>query len=112
MIRMPGSGAVGPLGPVQDRARRCRACGGITKRSGRRSRPARSRAKLVDHGADDRLSRPDAASLGHGVHRYYFRLYALNTRLTVESGLTKKAILNEMGRHILGEGQLMGTYQR
>ena len=50
--------------------------------------------------------------VGHGVHRYYFRLYALNTRLTVESGLTKKAILNEMGRHILGEGQLMGTYQR
>jgi hypothetical protein len=50
--------------------------------------------------------------VGHGVHHYHFRLYALDTRLTVESGLTKQALLDEMGRHILGEGHLTGTYQR
>ena len=50
--------------------------------------------------------------VGHGVHRYYFRLYALNTKLAAESGLSKTALLNAMSRYVLGEGRLMGTYQR
>lgn len=50
--------------------------------------------------------------LGHGVHRYYFRLYALELQMAVESGWDKKALLNVIGEHILDEGVLMGTYQR
>jgi Raf kinase inhibitor-like YbhB/YbcL family protein len=49
---------------------------------------------------------------GHGVHHYYFKLYALKAHLAVESGLTKKAILQEIGDHVLAEGVLMGTYER
>ncbi len=49
---------------------------------------------------------------GHGVHRYFFRLYALSAELAVEPGLDKSALLEKMSVDILGEGQLIGTYQR
>ena len=49
---------------------------------------------------------------GHGVHHYYFKLYALEAHMVVEPGLEKKAIMEEIGDHILAEGVLMGTYQR
>lgn len=49
---------------------------------------------------------------GHGVHHYYFKLYALDTPLPDEPGLTKKSIVERLDDHILAEGVLMGTYQR
>jgi Raf kinase inhibitor-like YbhB/YbcL family protein len=49
---------------------------------------------------------------GHGRHRYFFKLYALRSKLTVQPGLSKKQLLAAMAGQILGEGQLMGTYQR
>ena len=45
-------------------------------------------------------------------HRYYFKLYALDTELDLEPGLDKDALLQAMQGHILAEGRLMGTYQR
>jgi Raf kinase inhibitor-like YbhB/YbcL family protein len=50
--------------------------------------------------------------LGHGVHHYYFRLYALELQMVVEPGWDKKSLLNVISEHVLGEGVLMGTYQR
>jgi len=47
-----------------------------------------------------------------GTHRYYFKLYALDTVLTLESGSTKAQLLAAMKGHILAEGQLMGRYKR
>jgi Raf kinase inhibitor-like YbhB/YbcL family protein len=49
---------------------------------------------------------------GHGTHRYFFRLYALEAKLSVEPGLIKTALLQEMHDHVIAEGCLMGTYQR
>jgi len=49
---------------------------------------------------------------GHGPHRYFFRLYALNAPVAAEPGDTKKLLLEQMSGHVLGEGQLMGTYER
>jgi Raf kinase inhibitor-like YbhB/YbcL family protein len=49
---------------------------------------------------------------GHGVHHYYFKLYALDAPLEVEPGLQKKALLGKMEGHVLAQGELMGTYQR
>jgi Raf kinase inhibitor-like YbhB/YbcL family protein len=49
---------------------------------------------------------------GHGVHHYYFKLYALDVPLTAEPGLDKKALIEIMNDHVLAEGVLMGTYQR
>jgi Raf kinase inhibitor-like YbhB/YbcL family protein len=47
-----------------------------------------------------------------GTHRYYFKLCALDTLLTLESGSTKAQLLAAMKGHILTEGQLMGKYKR
>ena len=47
-----------------------------------------------------------------GTHRYYFKVYALDNILTLESGSTKAQLLKAMDGHILGEGQLMGRYKR
>ncbi|HEY0407227.1 MAG TPA: YbhB/YbcL family Raf kinase inhibitor-like protein [Pyrinomonadaceae bacterium] len=47
-----------------------------------------------------------------GSHRYYFKLYALDAELPLEPGATKEQLLQAMEGHIVGEGQLMGKYQR
>jgi Raf kinase inhibitor-like YbhB/YbcL family protein len=49
---------------------------------------------------------------GHGTHRYFFKLYALEAKLVISPGMDKKGLLEEIKGHVLGEGQLMGTYQR
>jgi Raf kinase inhibitor-like YbhB/YbcL family protein len=45
-------------------------------------------------------------------HRYFFKLYALNLKLDLKPGVLKQDIERAMAQHIIGEGQLMGTYQR
>jgi Raf kinase inhibitor-like YbhB/YbcL family protein len=47
-----------------------------------------------------------------GTHRYYFKLYALDTPLNLSSGATKKQVLKAMENHIIGQVQLMGKYKR
>lgn len=49
---------------------------------------------------------------GHGPHRYFFRIYALDAKLSTEPGATKSALLADMKGHIIAEGQLVGTYER
>jgi Raf kinase inhibitor-like YbhB/YbcL family protein len=45
-------------------------------------------------------------------HRYFFKLYALDTDLPLKPGAAKRDLLHAMEKHILAEGQIMGTYQR
>ncbi|NLF31157.1 MAG: YbhB/YbcL family Raf kinase inhibitor-like protein [Planctomycetes bacterium] len=47
---------------------------------------------------------------GHGVHRYRFRLYALDEPLIASPGLDKAGLLSAMQGHILGTAELVGTY--
>ena len=47
-----------------------------------------------------------------GTHRYFFKLYALDTALDQEAGITKDQLLKAMEGHVLAEGQLMGKYSR
>ena len=49
---------------------------------------------------------------GHGVHHYHFKLYALDAPLGLEPGLDKHELMNAMSGHILGHGELVGTYER
>ncbi len=49
---------------------------------------------------------------GHGVHRYFFRLYALKEKLALEPGQDKNALVDAMSGHVLAEGQLVGTFAR
>jgi hypothetical protein len=45
-------------------------------------------------------------------HRYFFKLYALDTLLALEAGASKADVEKAMRGHILAQGQLMGTYGR
>lgn len=47
-----------------------------------------------------------------GTHRYYFKVYALDTEINLKAGITKTKLLKAMKKHILAEGQLMGKYSR
>jgi Raf kinase inhibitor-like YbhB/YbcL family protein len=47
-----------------------------------------------------------------GTHRYFFKLYALDTVLNLQPGATKAELLRAMEGHILAQGQLMGKYRR
>jgi hypothetical protein len=46
------------------------------------------------------------------AHRYYFKVYALDSLLTLQDRPNKEELLAAMRGHILAQGQLMGTYQR
>src|SRR3990172_9628334 len=45
-----------------------------------------------------------------GTHRYIFKLYALDTKLGLEKGVTKQELLSKIQRHILEETELTGKY--
>ena len=47
-----------------------------------------------------------------GEHRYFFKVYALDTSLKLPEGSTKKEVLETMKGHILSTGELIGTYKR
>lgn len=45
-------------------------------------------------------------------HRYFFKLYALDTQLPAKQRATKKDVEAAMQGHALATAELMGTYQR
>jgi len=47
-----------------------------------------------------------------GSHRYFFKLFALDKKLSLKPGARKEDLLKEIKGHVLGEAQLMGTYKR
>ena len=50
---------------------------------------------------------------GHGPHRYYFRLYALDVAsLGLAAGAKRRDLDRAMRGHVLAEAQYMGRYER
>ena len=48
-----------------------------------------------------------------GTHRYFFKLYAVDTEVVdLDPGATKDEVLVAIKGHVLAEGQLMGRYSR
>ncbi len=47
-----------------------------------------------------------------GMHRYFFKLYALDKKLDLEEGCRKKDLIKAMDGHILAKAELIGLYQR
>lgn len=47
-----------------------------------------------------------------GIHRYFFKLYALDTLLNLKQRVAKKELLDAMEGHILALTELVGKYQR
>ena len=62
----------------------------------------------------------DSGKIGYGGpcpprgsnHRYFIKIYALDTQLDLKAGATKAQMENAMKGHILAQGQLMGRYGR
>lgn len=73
--------------------------------------------KTLENGAKQGIN--DFPKIGYagpcppsGTHRYYFKLYALDTEIDLDAGATKRELLKAIKGHILAEGQLMGRYKR
>lgn len=63
--------------------------------------------------------RNDSGEIGYlgpcppsGTHRYYARLFALNTELKLAPGATKNQLSHAMLTHVLERADLMGIYTR
>ena len=56
--------------------------------------------------------RGPAPPKGHGTHHYHFKLYALDAALALAPGLDKAQLLKAISGHVLGHGELVGTYAR
>ncbi len=75
-------------------------------------------AASLDNGA--RQGTNDFRRLGYGgpcpppgkPHRYFFKLYALDTRLDLKPGAPRSALEQAMKGHILAQAAWMGTYER
>jgi len=77
-------------------------------------------AKVDELPTGGRQGRNDFRRIGYGgpcpppgkPHRYFFKLYALDKKLNLKSGMSKREIEQAMQGHILGQTELMGKYQR
>ncbi len=47
-----------------------------------------------------------------GTHHYYFKIYALDTILTLEKGAIKQTVKDAIKGHIIAFGTLMGKYSK
>ncbi|MCG3199428.1 MAG: hypothetical protein GHCLOJNM_03943 [bacterium] len=73
--------------------------------------------KTLENGAVHGLN--DFKKLGYGgpcppsgTHRYFFKVHALDRKLGLPSGATKKDVEKAMEGHVLAMGQLMGKYKK
>jgi Raf kinase inhibitor-like YbhB/YbcL family protein len=84
-------------------------------------------ARMLRQGVHSAVDLPAGAHLGRndwnkpawggpcppvGRHRYVFTLYALDTTLGSRGPLTRRDLEVAMKGHVLGKGELVGTYER
>ena len=50
--------------------------------------------------------------VGHGVHHYYFWLYALDKELDLEPGIMREQLLEAISNYVIEQARLIGVYQR
>ena len=47
-----------------------------------------------------------------GTHRYFFKVYALDTKLDLEEGVDKKDLEDAMEGHVIASAELIGLYKK
>lgn len=50
--------------------------------------------------------------VGHGTHRYYFWILALDQQVDLDAGLTLWQLLASIEPHLIGMNRLVGTFER
>jgi Raf kinase inhibitor-like YbhB/YbcL family protein len=73
-----------------------------------------------DLGDSSLQGKTDFGKIGYGgpcppsgkPHRYFFKVYALDTELDLKSGVTKSQLEAAMKGHILAQGEMIGNYGR
>jgi len=48
---------------------------------------------------------------GHGVHHYYFWVYALDEEIDLEPGLDRRALLERIEDRVIEQARLIGLYE-
>jgi Raf kinase inhibitor-like YbhB/YbcL family protein len=48
----------------------------------------------------------------HGPHRYFFRLYALDSAVGLRAGASRRELERALAGHVLGIAALVGIYER
>lgn len=77
-------------------------------------------AKVPDLPDGSRQGMNDFGKIGYGgpcpprgtVHRYFFKLYALDAKLGLKAGATKAEVEKATKGHILSQAELMGKFKR
>jgi Raf kinase inhibitor-like YbhB/YbcL family protein len=77
-------------------------------------------SKTQDLADGSHRGRNDFGRFGYGgpcpprgpAHRYFFRVYALDTKLNLKAGATKAEVEKAMKGHVLAQAELMGKYKR
>jgi Raf kinase inhibitor-like YbhB/YbcL family protein len=77
-------------------------------------------AKQEELSGGTRQGRNDFGRIGYGgpcpppgkPHRYFFKLYALDTKLNLKAGASKADVERAMKGHILAQAELIGKYGR
>jgi len=49
---------------------------------------------------------------GHGLHHYYFWLYAVGDAAKLVPNLSREALLSAIGKNVTEQARLVGTYER
>jgi Raf kinase inhibitor-like YbhB/YbcL family protein len=49
---------------------------------------------------------------GHGAHRYFLRLYALDAPVDLDTGAEKDQLKQKLDGHVLADARLVGIYER
>jgi len=74
--------------------------------------------ETLDSGAKQGIN--DFGNIGYGgpcppsgkPHRYFFKLYCIDEKLELSSGLTKDELLKAIKGHIIAQAELIGKYKR
>ena len=77
-----------------------------------------SRSATISGGGKQGMN--DFRQIGYGgpcppsgkPHRYFFRLYALNSMLELRPGARRSDVEAAIGKHLLASAEVFGTYQR
>jgi Raf kinase inhibitor-like YbhB/YbcL family protein len=64
------------------------------------------------HNDYDRIGYVGPCPPGHSTHRYIFDLYALDAKLNLQPGASKKQVVKAMKGHVLALGELVGRFQQ